>query len=62
MCQRGLRANMQNACQRLIFMCQYANKRAKGVPIVQLACQRAKDMTIFQLRLPKGVPIFQLFF
>ena len=44
-----------STCQLLIVMCQRANKRAKGVPIIQLGeptCQGAKGVPIIQLGLP----------
>ena len=64
-CQHGLRAHMQNACQLLICTCEHVNKRTivpKVCQVFNLACQLAKGVPIFQIRLPKDVPIFQLFF
>ena len=52
------------ACQLLIFMCQRANKRAKGVaifrfgvPTFQKACQ---FLSIFQKKILFNFRIFQL--
>ena len=47
--------NVQNACKRLIFRCQGANKLANVPKVCQLfnlACQRAKSLLIFQLNVP----------
>ena len=66
------RANVPKACQLLIFTCQRANKRAKGVPIFRqrrkacqffkLACQHAKDVPFFSTSPAKRCANFSTIF